>query len=114
MRIRSHPMRRSVHIRDRVAFQSSMRLDVSDHPSYRGLNDFKAYRLPTMPIKLLQYVGMCSQASAEALSGAIYPAHAFRRQQQVIFPRFVVVCRIPPQIVAYSFENGLEPSGHLR
>ena len=78
MRIRSHPMRRSVHIRDRVAFQCSMRLDVFDHPSYRGLNVFKAYRLPTMPIKLLQYVDMRSQASAEAFSGAIYPAHAFR------------------------------------
>ena len=78
MRIRSHPMRRSVHIRDRVAFQCSMRLDVFDHPSYRDLNVFKAYRLPTMPIKLLQYVDMCSQASAEAFSGAIYPAHAFR------------------------------------
>ena len=78
MRIRSHPMRRSVHIRDRVAFQCSMRLDVFDHPSYRDLNVFKAYRLPTMPIKLLQYADMCSQASAEAFSGAIYPAHAFR------------------------------------
>ena len=48
------------------------------HPSYRGLKVFKAYCLPTMPIKLLQYVDMCPQASAEAFSGAIYPAHAFR------------------------------------
>ena len=48
------------------------------YPSYRVLKVFKAYCLPTMPIKLLQYVDMCSQASAEAFSGAIYPAHAFR------------------------------------
>ena len=87
MRIRSHPMRRSVHITiSETGLRSSARGDcactnsnaLSIVSGSQGLQAFKAYRLPTMPIKLLQYADMCSQASAEASSGAIYPAHAFR------------------------------------